>query len=72
MEKRDNVFGAEFSKPENLKVKPTDSEKIREQKKKKVKALKYNHKIQQQHLAANMKKDSWLKFTSKTIKKDKF
>jgi hypothetical protein len=31
-----------------LKAKPTDTEKIKEQKKKKIKALKYNHNIMQQ------------------------
>ena len=35
----------EFQIPEHLKAKQTDTEKVREQKKKKIKALKYNHKL---------------------------
>ena len=43
-EARENDLG-EFEFPEHLKSKPGDSDKIREQKRKKIKALKYNHKL---------------------------
>ena len=45
----------EFTIPDNLKAKDTDTDKVKEQKKKKIKHLKYNHKIQQQNKDASSK-----------------
>ena len=42
----------EFQLPDNLRVQKTDTDKVREQKRKKVKALKYSHKTQMQELSA--------------------
>ena len=43
--KQPNTASMEFQFPENLRMKASDSDKVKEQKRKKIKALKYQHKI---------------------------
>jgi len=69
MEQREAEKSGDFIVPENLKYTSTDTDKLKEQKKKKIKALKYNHKINLQKRDANVKQNSWLNFNSKGIKK---
>ena len=45
----------EFQFPENLRMKASDSDKVKEQKRKKIKALKYQHKIQMQEQGSLLK-----------------
>lgn len=63
----DSCLLKELVIPESLKVKATDDEKLKEQKKKKVKAIKQNHKAQVHTQAAAMKQSSWVSFQSKAI-----
>ena len=55
MEQREAEKSGDFIVPENLKYTSTDTDKLKEQKKKKIKALKYNHKINLQKRDANVK-----------------
>lgn len=61
----------EFQFPEHLRVKASDNEKVREQKRKKVKALKYSHKIQMQEQGSKIKQNVWLNFQKKGSKQNK-
>lgn len=45
----------EFQFPEQLRTKASDTDKVKEQKRKKVKALKYQHKIQMQEQGSLIK-----------------
>ena len=69
LQQREAEKSGDFIIPDNLKPKATDSDKVKEQKKKKIKALKYNHRIDLQKKDANAKQNSWLNFNSKGIKK---
>ncbi len=46
----DDAPVGEFQIPEHLRLKRSDTEKIKQQKKKKVKALKYSHKVKVQEV----------------------
>jgi hypothetical protein len=59
---------SEFEFPEHLRSTKNDSEKVREQKKKKVKALKYQHKTQLQEHDAKFKQNEWLSFQKRGSK----
>ena len=61
----------EFQFPENLRLKTTDTEKAKEQKRKKVKALKLAHKTQMQEQGAMIKQNEWLNFQRKGAKQSK-
>lgn len=52
----------EFQLPEHLRLKASDSDKVKEQKRKKVKALKYSHKIQMQEHGSQLKQNVWMNF----------
>ena len=52
----------EFQLPDHLRVQKTDTDKVKDQKRKKVKALKYSHKTQMQEFGAKIKQNEWLNF----------
>ena len=52
-------------------MKASDSEKVKEQKRKKVKALKYSHKIQMQEQGSKIKQNVWQNFQKKGAKATK-
>jgi len=54
-----------FEIPEHLKPRPSDSEKVREQKKKKIKQLKSMHRKRKAEDERNTTQNSWLQFQSK-------
>ena len=49
------MISGDFVIPESLKMKATDTEKLRLQKRRRVKALKYEHKIEKQRHDAKQK-----------------
>mmetsp|Transcript_25508 Transcript_25508/g.37646 ORF Transcript_25508/g.37646 Transcript_25508/m.37646 type:complete len:307 (+) Transcript_25508:127-1047(+) len=55
--------------PENLKIKPTDTEEIRAKKKKKIKAIKGKARIQNLEAEQSAVQNSWKAFVSKSTKK---
>lgn len=55
----------EFQIPEHLRMKRSDTEKVKLQKKKKVKALKYSHKVKLQEMDSKARQSVWLDFTNK-------
>lgn len=61
----------EFQFPEQLRTKASDTDKVKEQKRKKVKALKYQHKIQMQEQGSLIKQNVWLNFQKKGSKQSK-
>ena len=61
----------EFQFPEHLRMKASDSDKVKEQKRKKVKALKYTHKVQMQEQGSMIKQNVWLNFQKKGSKNSK-
>ena len=61
----------EFQFPEHLRLQKTDNDKTREQKRKKVKALKYSHKTQMQEIGAKIKQNEWTNFQKKGSRQSK-
>ena len=61
----------EFQFPEHLRLQKTDTDKVREQKRKKVKALKYTHKTQMQEIGAKVKQNEWMNFQKKGNRQSK-
>lgn len=55
----------DFSIPDHLRMKRSDTEKVKLQKKKKVKALKYQHKVKIQEIESKVRQNTWLDFTNK-------
>lgn len=67
MDGNDQVIG-EFQIPENLRTKRSDTEKERLQKRKKVKALKYNYKQKILDQESKNRQNVWQDFTNKAVK----
>jgi survival-of-motor-neuron-related-splicing factor 30 len=55
----------DFSIPDHLRMKRSDTDKVKLQKKKKLKALKYQYKVKQQEIESKVRQNTWLDFTSK-------
>lgn len=58
---------ADFQIPDNLRLKRSDTEKVHMQKRKKVKALKYQIKVRQQEVESKSRQNTWLDFTNKAV-----
>lgn len=58
----------DFQIPENLRMKRGDTDKVKLQKRKKVKALKYSHKVKLQEGESKSRQSTWLDFTNKATK----
>eukprot|EP00347_Sterkiella_histriomuscorum_P005448 403356578 len=63
----DQIVG-DFAIPEHLRLKRGDTEKAKLQKRKKVKALKYTHKVKIQEVDSKARQSTWLDFTNKAVK----
>jgi len=65
------ITSDKFEVPEHLIPKPSDSEKIRDQKKKKIKQLKSLHRKRKVEEERDDRKNSWLTFQKKSLGGDK-
>ena len=63
----DQAIG-EFQFPEHLRQKRSDTDKVKLQKKKKVKALKYNYKQKLIEQESKSRQSTWTDFTNKAVK----
>ena len=55
----------DFAIPDHLRMKRSDTDKVKLQKKKKVKALKYQHKVKLQEIESKVRQNTWLDFANK-------
>jgi len=60
-----------FTIPKSLKILPGDSEEVRISKRKKIRAMKSQHRKKQMEQVRDTKKTAWQEFTSKSTKKTK-
>lgn len=54
-----------FQIPDHLRMKRSDTDKVKQQKRKKVKALKYQIKVKTQEVDSKVRQNVWLDFTNK-------
>eukprot|EP01097_Dermamoeba_algensis_P003163 TRINITY_DN2269_c0_g1_i2.p1 TRINITY_DN2269_c0_g1~~TRINITY_DN2269_c0_g1_i2.p1 ORF type:complete len:257 (+),score=59.84 TRINITY_DN2269_c0_g1_i2:57-827(+) len=58
----------EIKIPKALQIKPTDSEEVKQQKKRKQKAFRNQQRLKKLEEERNLRKNAWLQFTTKKVK----